>query len=872
MKLQRNKTLSTIALILILTASAIMASMPIGAAHTPSWKVPTYLYISVSQNPAGVNQQIWMTVWLNNVPPGANGFGGDRFRGITISISKPDGTTETLGPFTSDPIGTKSFTYIPTQVGTYYIQAIYPGQVWLNSAPGVGIPGDPTDFVNDTFLASTSSKLEVTVQPKIASYPDYPLPGPNDYWNRPLYGDIRGWSKYASDWLAGTQLQNNFQPYGAAPNTAHILWAKPLQFGGIVGEQFGEIPYGTDDYENPWSGGIIIQGRLYYNAPMYPKYGLYCVDLRTGEQVWYNNMTELNNKYLTYRADGAQIFPQPSFGQLYWYYSLNGQGVVAYLWCIVGSNWIMLDALTGNWILTLANVPSGTDYTAPDGSLLRYTYNSNGWLTCWNSSAAIPPLAGGTGTNSQQWKPRTGATINATYDPYTQTSGYTWNKTAPAGLPGSISWVLGDRIIGSTLTTGIAYVLQPPDYTVWALSLKPGQEGTLLWTKTYTKSEGNVTMRLHAASIADKVFVAFVKETRQYYGYDLDTGNLLWGPTQSMDDWSMYNIATGTMGTPAVAYGKFYMGSYGGILYAYDIKTGKLLWTYNNTANIGGESPYGQYTLSMGAVADGKIYMYSSEHSPTKPLWRGSRLRCIDANTGKELWTVLTWARGVAIADGILVTTDIYSSQIYAFGRGQSAIAVTYSPVIGSSSSVLIQGTITDQSPGQTCLGIPAAGTPAVSDASMSQWMEYLYMQKPKPTNATGVPVTLTALDPNNNTENIGTVTSDTNGNYKIAWTPPVSGVYTITATFAGSESYYTSSAETAIAVSNAPAAQAPIATPAPTATPPPTATPTPSPQVTATPVPAPSSSGVPTTYIVIAVVAIIVVVAAAALALRRRK
>ena len=144
-------------------------------------------------------------------------------------------------------------------------------------------------------------------------------------------------------------------------------------------------------------------------------------------------------------------------------------------------------------------------------------------------------------------------------------------------------------------------------------------------------------------------------------------------------------------------------------------------------------------------------------------------------------------------------------------------------------------------------------------------------MQKPMPTNATGVPVTLTAFDPNGNTENIGTVTSDITGNYAISWMPPVPGLYTITATFAGSNSYYSSSSETHITVSKAVAAQ-PQQTPTQTATSPPTATPTASPQVTTTPVPPPSSPGLPTTYIVIAVVAIIIVVAAAALALRRRR
>ena len=48
-------------------------------------------------------------------------------------------------------------------------------------------------------------------------------------------------------------------------------------------------------------------------------------------------------------------------------------------------------------------------------------------------------------------------------------------------------------------------------------------------------------------------------------------------------------------------------------------------------------------------------------------------------------------------------------------------------------------------------------------------WMEYLYENQAKPTNATGVPVSLSAIDPNGNLVTIGTTTSDINGNYGLA-------------------------------------------------------------------------------------------------------
>jgi hypothetical protein len=93
--------------------------------------------------------------------------------------------------------------------------------------------------------------------------------------------------------------------------------------------------------------------------------------------------------------------------------------------------------------------------------------------------------------------------------------------------------------------------------------------------------------------------------------------------------------------------------------------------------------------------------------------------------------------------------------------------------------------------------------------------MEYVYMQKPRPTDIKGVQVTITAVDPNGNLKEIATVTSDAMGQFKKLWVPEVPGEYTIHATFAGSESYWPTYAQTAIGVS-----QAPTATPEPTANP----------------------------------------------------
>jgi hypothetical protein len=96
----------------------------------------------------------------------------------------------------------------------------------------------------------------------------------------------------------------------------------------------------------------------------------------------------------------------------------------------------------------------------------------------------------------------------------------------------------------------------------------------------------------------------------------------------------------------------------------------------------------------------------------------------------------------------------------------------------------------------------------------MEKWMEYLYEQQAEPLNATGVPVTLMYVDANNNIGTIGTTTSDITGHYTYTFTPTIPGIYTIIATFGGSNSYSSSSAQTSILAASATTTAAPTATP----------------------------------------------------------
>jgi len=893
-----NKSkIATFALLIVLLSSTAIATLPLANAHTPPWDVPTYAYIVASPDPAGVGGTVFVVMWLNWPPPSAAGSGGDRWQGYMVKITKPDGTTENKGPFTSEATSAAFFLYTPTQVGTYIFDFTFPGQVASLYNPENGLPGSNSAYIGDYFLPSSARTTLTVQQTGPTKIPDYPLP--TSYWTRPIEGQNSNWWVIASNWLGrdSGQLQGGggfgggyVQPDGIAPNTPHVMWVKPLQDGGIVGGRKvsfdGQAYYMGLSYEGRFGNALAIYGRLYYDTPLSNNAasGPYtCVDLRTGQTLWTNDLIS------------------PTFGQLYSYESMNQHGVIpdGYLWQVSGTTWMAYDPRTGANVFNLTDVPSGTPVMGPNGEILRYrlVYNSatkSGWLACWNNTAAIGELGGTTGSAFHQWRP-VGKVINAS-------AAYSWNVTVGAltglGNPAILSVVPGDIIIGTSTPMPAFSAFGTPDpMTFWAISDKPATRGQILWIRNYTTPPGNLTMAYMGCpssgtvnvqvDAVNRVWFLTNKETMQWWGYDLDTGNLLWGPVGDFRAYQYYGIVSNPPAVGYVAYGNLYVTGYGGILYCFESRTGRLKWSYGNggpgnSTNSGEETPWGNYPLYISAITDNKIYLFTSEHSPNTPMYKGARVRCVDAHTGKELWTILSWyaAGGFGqwaspIADGYLAYLNTYDMQIYCIGKGPSKTTVDApATAVSKGESLLIRGTVTDISSGAKKLVEDGKFNvvPAVADESMAKWMEYLYMQKPKPTDAVGVKVKLTAIDPNGNFQDIGTATTDENGNYAIAWTPPVEGTYKVTATFEGTESYWGSSQTTYFLVGPA----APVASPSVAPTVAPTVVPSvvPSPSVLPSVVPEPESAAVGVDVYVVAAAAVVVfvVVAVAAVFLRKRK
>ena len=812
MKKRNGKIAVALTVVLIFAIVAPLSVMPVAEAQAPR-RVKTYPYIGVVPNPAQVGGQIMLHVGIS-LPATWPQTG---HKGLTVTIERPDGKVDTLGPINTDTTGGTGVTYVPAIAGTYYAQVHFPEQTLE-----VAVLGLPAGTILE---ASDSDKLEITVQDEPLEYwPAVPLP--SEYWSRPINAQFREWSVIAGNWLSpkGYFVDMDTPGNDNAPEVPHILWAKALVKGG-VGSLGGGLVGGTagdhafedgDAYEGFFSPPVIISGVLYFNR--YKAIGgtaveqeVVAVDLRTGEEIWARN---LNNTRI-------------AFGQTFYWDSFNYHGVFAYLWATVGTTWHAFEASSGRWVYSMTNVPAGTNIYGSKGEIIRYTVNlARGFMTMWNSSAVIDAYWG-TDPNTPtwgSWRPQ-GKTINATRPvPVTPSTplglnGYQWNTTIPTGLPGSVVATLEDRVLGTNFASSS---LAPSTMVIWGISTKTETKGQLLFNISWTPPRPDARYRLEAASSKDGAFVVVCLETTEKWGFDINTGTLLWGPTAKQDYKDAWSYASG-YSWDFIYNGKLYSQGTGGSVYVYDVKNGSRLWTYDFVDRYH-EFLFGNNWFIYSAfIADGKLYFNYAEHSPGDPKERGSQMVCINAETGEEVWRLnyygTVWGGKPVIGDSIIACLNSYDSRVYAIGKGPSATTVTASPEISvHGSKILVKGMVTDISPGTKDAALSARfphGVPAVSDESMSAWMEFVYMQFPCPTNVTGVEVIIEVLDPNGNYYDVATATSDANGFYRCTFEPPVPGEYTIVARFAGSKAYWPSSAETAIVVEDAPQP-----TPEPTPTP----------------------------------------------------
>ena len=847
----KNKTITIlIAAVLTISTLAPLIFAPNAIAANPS--VATFAFINVAPDPVGLGQSVTIGMWLAQPPPTASGPYGDRWENFKVTVTKPDGTTETLGPFTSDDTGGTYTIYTPTQLGNYSLVFNYPGQTLEGKNLIPGAAATIKAYIGYYYQPSKSNVFTLVVQEEpVLARPITPLP--TNWWQTPVNAqNVNNWYSLTGNWLGlgvifsgntgNYNFNGNYNPYTTAPKTAHILWTKPAAFGGVLGGEFGGDTtsnyYSTSQYE-PKFAPVIINGVLYYTqwpgSSTNPSDTI-AVDLFTGKTLWtLNSPKQLPNTSINQGNGSTLSIANGDFnilnsegprtilrcGQVFDYLSPNQYGALAYIWTTgtpaqVASatnvragtvTYNMFDAMTGNYILSIVNGSAMTLTTDKNGGLIGYYVDTvSNTLNCWNSTKCIPMASAG-----WRWFPPQGGIL-----PFN--TGLMWSMPLAnniSGVPLPTTLMIGRP--GAATGGGIdnengiilLYCIAPgPSFFNTGYQIEAAYStttGKQLWITNRTQTPYT---RVDISPVSNGIYVEINQDTAAIAGYSTSTGAQLW--TKTLPNVNPYN-SIGCYEDVA-ANGILYEYGFGGDVFAIEMATGNILWQTNTNklhGDAGVDTPYGVWPLwsfELASIADGVLFIPEGhEYSP--PLFHHANQLAINITNGELVWKILAFdvTNPAAIAYGVMTTLNAYDNQIYAYSKGPSKLTVE-APMSSFElgKSVVIRGSITDISAGTQQQAVAANfpnGVPAVSDQSMSPWMEYVYMQQSKPTDTKGVIVTLDVIDSNGNHRNIGTTTSDASGMFSYTWTPDIEGTYTVIATFTGSESYWPSNAETSFVV-----------------------------------------------------------------------
>ena len=414
----------------------------------------------------------------------------------------------------------------------------------------------------------------------------------------------------------------------------------------------------------------------------------------------------------------------------------DGEARVAELWEI-GEDFVKYDPFTGLETLRVQNVLPGI-YSEP------YIYSfSNGRLITWKTDNRIIESNASLG-EIPSFKDLIFSNVSCSYD---------------------FNLIWGN--------VGLAINKWPNESA--AVNLTTGET---FWSKVLPLEENPVGN----PSIADgKIFVP--GEGMVFRAYNILNGEKIWTSEPAEYPWgSIWGNDS------AVAYGNVYGLSADGHVYCFDTETGQTNWNYYS-GNSFGETLYDTWAFSSNpVVADGKLYLSTMEPTPVEPKPIGNRLFCLNATTGEEIWKI-DFAGGLkAVGEGMLIAKNEYNGIIYCFGRARTSVDVLVSPTIATQGSpILIEGYVSD-------LSLEVKGEPVVGNKDMARWMEYLYMQRPCPTEVVGVPVEIRVIqDSTGSKQDLGFAETDLYGHFNFEFTPPVTGLYTVAARFLGSDPYFSS-------------------------------------------------------------------------------
>ncbi|XHH09202.1 MAG: PQQ-binding-like beta-propeller repeat protein [Candidatus Bathyarchaeia archaeon] len=817
----KTKLASTILIMLFITSTVlIFNSAPVEAqpaaeqptvtipnSATPEVNAETLAHLSFRPRVVGLGQPFIVNIWLQSVTLGANYKYYDSFK---VTITKPDGTQDVIIKDSYVADATAWFEYTADQVGEWSIKFDFLGQYFPNGTyfEGVNYPnvaaigpyeagqfGRPAYFRSTYYQPSSDGPYNLTVQADpVKSWPTSELP--TGYWTRPVTTHNREWwsilGNYPATGIVGggdywpqdtntyAQPRYGYLPYVTGPTSAHVLWKRPFNIGGLVG--------GTMGTQSIWESARVIYGHptLIYSGRAYwtttkvvngqTQSVWQCYDIRTGEVYWEKYPAAQTPTFLIYDAGTAEIVDAvPHLATVYLGYigSVGGNGY-----------FIKYDPWNGNVVgnYSIAPLTTSTYFAEPYAYGVQNQGGGKYALIKWDTSS--------TSTNF--------------------TSRIVSNVTWPiSSLPATVDYEAG-LAVSASASRIVSY------------SLETGQVVANITTGMAYATEGTPAQVDHG-KIAQRYNDGY------WHCWDIRTGQYLWKNELSSYPWGTF----GTYGS--CSYGGMIMSNQFDSVTAINWTNGKIVWTYYDTASSPYETPYtaGNETVNpwhaCGMIAGGIYYTMNAEHSADMPIKRGWRMHAINITTGEKVWSFAGTQSGStdgsrvfqgAIADGYLAYSDAYTCMMYVIGKGQSETTITAPDVdVTLGSGLMIRGTVLDLSPAQP-------GTACVSKDSMTTVMESIHLQLPitgiyNEQIIEGVPVSIDAVDSNGNAIHIATITSDGySGIFGYNWKPETAGQYTITATFAGDDSYGSSYATTYVNVAEAPEETQTPTTPQTTQTP----------------------------------------------------
>ena len=696
MKTLRNEiVVITFSVFFMLSMTASMMLVPSAHAQT---NIPVYAYINASPNPTGVGQGVEIIMWVNVI------FGGNaeipnsyRFHNYQLVITAPGGTntTETFATV-SDTTSAQDYYFTPNTVGTYMLTFNFP-------ETAVTASNDPeSTLIGDTYLPATASTSLTVQSTPITGIPQTPLP--TAFWTRPIYGENTAWYTLGSNWLGfgspgyialglGPNLGGNGEEFGPSTNvgslTSHIMWTKPEASGGVVGQTATTITANTyaegSAYDQKYQNPIIVDGMLIYTQDISqtePQAGpTVCINLQTGQQIWNSSIPALSFAYVYDAEDPNQhgVWPPMLVASV-------SAGPPTF-----GTNWKFYDAFTSDYLFTLTNIPgqgffgpasNTATMMGPNGEyLIAFLTNygtptsPNWYLQEWNSSRIWDDQYSGPSTTPNIPPPITNGADPSLYDfnvslPWLNTAtlngALIGSMTVSAGIQGDTLLAFAGNLPNpGTFVFAAAPSSAPYEWFGINLNSSAGTLGAKLWSNTLQPPPGNITVLWGGIDPVNNVFVENYRETEQFVGYSLATGQKVWGPTAGQAPLDYYGSDASGSISDTMAYGNMYSSAYAGILYCYSTKTGDLLWTFgngpagsNNSTNSGVETPFGHYPTFINAVGSGVVYLVTTEHTEETPIFKGAVARAINATTGQQIWALSDYTgefltSSYAMADGL---------------------------------------------------------------------------------------------------------------------------------------------------------------------------------------------------------------------------